>query len=110
MINKPIVIFQYDDSSNNAQISYCDLEDESPSEGNIELENLFVELLSPIVEKYSGFQIDLRAAEFCGMIFDITIEKATEICQDMWNILKENNWAKTENKDYGWLDINLSIV
>lgn len=101
------VVFQYDESGNCAQICYY-------YEGNLasppELESAFVRLVAPVVEKYSDVQIDLRAAESLAVIYDISREAATAVCQEMWNVLKAAGWLKSDNPEDGNLDENLPVV
>ncbi len=103
------VVFQYDESGNCAQICYY-------YEGNLEsppeLESEFVRLVSPVVEKYSDVQIDLRASGSLAVISEISRETATTICQEVWNILKAAGWLKSDDPDDGNLEVeeNLPVV
>ena len=102
-------VFQYDDSGDLAQICYYCSEDLS-TPASLELE--FVRLLTPVVDKYLDVDIDLRAAEALAVICGVTREAATAICQEMWDILKADNWVKSDDPDDGnlELDANLPVV
>lgn len=101
------VVFQYDDSGDCAQITYYEGTEPQTTR---ELELEFVRLLTPVASKYSNIQIDLRAAESLAVIYEISREAATAICQEMWNILKAAGWIKSDDPADGNLDENLPVI
>lgn len=101
------VVFQYDDSGDCAQITYYD---GTGPQTTREIELEFARLLSPVALKYSNRQIDLRAAESLAVIYEISREAATVICQEMWDILKAAGWIKSDDPADGNLDENLPVI